>query len=505
MAGEKGIGSQIATGAAWMVGMRMLIRFTGIISTIILARILVPEDFGLIAMAMLLVAFLEAVSELSFDVVLIQNQKATRAHYNTVWTMQLLRGAGGAILLIALAEPGAWFFNEPRLAEIIYWLALGSLIEGATNIGIVDFRKKMEFHKDFTFLVAVKLISFFATIAAAVILRSYWALIIGMMTNQIARFLLSYVMSPFRPRLTLIHWREIFSFSKWLLVNNILQFLRRRFDSLLIGKILGPATLGLYTIAHEISSLAASELVAPIMRAVLPGFSKLADDEAALKRALMDGSAIIQTICLPVVAGIGLTAHLSIPLLLGNDWAGAVPLIQILTIHNIFYVAGTNLSPVLIAKGRPDLLGKLSIFANVLTLPAIAIGTIMWGGVGTAAMLSLSTFVIVIVNITVVLRLVNLCWMRWISAQWRPWLATLSMAGAVFGFEFIDFGAYGLLGHIAVLAATCLVGAVTFVSVQSLLWFLCGRPSGAELYILKMVNSRLPFSPIQRIVDKQPD
>ena len=498
---KESVGRQIARGATWMVAMRLMIRSIGLVSTLVLARLLVPADFGLVAMAMLMVAFLAAVSELSFDIVLIQKHDATRAHYDTVWTMQILRGLAWAVVVVAIAQPGAKFFNEPRLAELLYWLAVGIFIGGLSNVGTVDFRKHMAFHKDFAFQVLVKLISFMATMVAAFVLRSYWALIIGMLANQIAGCFLSYLFSPYRPSLTLVHWRSIFGFSKWLLFNNILQYLRNRADSLIIGRLLGAATLGLYTVALEISSLAASELVAPIMRAVLPGFSKLAHDDEALRRAFLQGSAIIQTICLPIAAGIGLTAHLAIPLLLGPKWAAAVPLIQVLTAYNLFYVVGTNLSPILLAKGRPDLLGKLAIIANVVTLPAMAVGTIFWGAIGTAVGLSAATGVLVGINLFVVSSLINLRWKECFYTQWRSWASVAAMSIAVLSFAAFNPAPPSLLGKAGDLVVSIVVGASSLISIQLILWWACGRPMGAESYLLEIAKrtwARRSHGPIAR-------
>lgn len=482
------IGQEIAKGAAWMVAMRLAIRGLGLVSTLILARLLVPADFGLVAMAMLMVGFLDAISAMSFDVVLIQKHDVTREDYDTVWTLQILRGIATAIILVAIAQPGAHFFNEPRLGPLIYWLAVGALIGGASNVGIVDFRKHMAFHKDFALQVLVKLSSFVATVVAAFALRSYWALIVGMLTSQVSNLILGFVVSSYRPRLSLAHWRPIFGFSKWLLFNNMLQYLRNRADSLFIGRLLGPATLGLYTIALEISSLAASELVTPIMRAVLPGFSKLAHDDAALRQAFLKGSAIIQTICMPVAAGIGLTAHLSVPLLLGPKWTNAIPLIEVLTAYNIFYIAGTNLSPIILAKGRPDILGKLALVANVLVLPAMLVGTLRWNAIGTAAALSLATCVAVVINVVVVSKLINLRWRDAFSTQWRCWASVIAMSLAVIAFDTAFPRAPTTLGTATALGGSILIGACTVVAVQLLLWRISGRPRGGESYILDIAR-----------------
>jgi O-antigen/teichoic acid export membrane protein len=137
----QGIGRKMAKGAAWMVGFKLLERSIGLISTIILARLLIPEDFGLIAMANAVIAVAELLQAFSFDVALIQNQQATREDYDTAWTLNILLAASCAVLLAAAAYPLSVFYGDPRVESVIYWLALGMLTQGFENIGIIAFRK----------------------------------------------------------------------------------------------------------------------------------------------------------------------------------------------------------------------------------------------------------------------------------------------------------------------------------------------------------------------------
>ena len=207
-----------------MVAMRLSIRFVGIISTIVLARLLVPADFGLVAMATMIFGLIEIMSQFGFDVVLIQKQNAGRDYYDTAWSLSILRGLVTTLAMYAGAGVAADFFGDPRLVEIVYILRLIAFAAGFTNIGIVDFRKDMNFGKNFQYMVSVKLCSFFVTLFFALVLRSYWALVIGIASNTVAQLGLSYYLHPYRPRWSLSRWREIMNFSKWLVLNNILIF-----------------------------------------------------------------------------------------------------------------------------------------------------------------------------------------------------------------------------------------------------------------------------------------
>ena len=245
----------MAKGAVWMVLFKFTERGLGLISTIILARLLLPADFGLIAMAVSIIAVLELLNSFGFDTVLIQNPDANRSHYDTAWTFNVIFGTASSLILFLLASPAAAFYDEPRLEMVIDFLAIGTFIQGLGNVGVVAFRKELEFNKEFKFLVAKKLISFCITVPLAFILKNYWALVIGMLAGKSAGMALSYLVHPYRPRFSLAARHELFQFSKWLLLNNLLFFLRFRSAHFIIGKTAGTHALGLYTIAYEISNL----------------------------------------------------------------------------------------------------------------------------------------------------------------------------------------------------------------------------------------------------------
>src|SRR6201998_4791603 len=141
------IGRAMAKGTGWTVGTQLTIQLIGMLSTMVLARLLVPADFGLVALATALSGALHAISEFSFDLALIQNQSAARREYDTAWTLSICRNAILAVALVAGARLIALSFADPRLEPVVYWLALGTFFNGFQNIAVVDFRKELAFHR----------------------------------------------------------------------------------------------------------------------------------------------------------------------------------------------------------------------------------------------------------------------------------------------------------------------------------------------------------------------
>ena len=181
----------MAKGALWMILARLGDRSLGFVSMIILVRLLSPDDFGLVAMGMSVIAICELLGQVGLDVALIQTPGATRRHYDTAWTFSVIISAVIAFVLLIIAAPAANFYHEPRLLPILLSLALGSLISGFENIGTVAFRKELLFNKEFQFFFGKKLAAFLVTVPLAFLLRSYWALIAGIVVGRLAGVSLS--------------------------------------------------------------------------------------------------------------------------------------------------------------------------------------------------------------------------------------------------------------------------------------------------------------------------
>ena len=145
------INKRIAVGAGWMVSLRWVDRFIGLVSIAILARLLLPIDFGLLGYAMVFLGTLDQLAMFNFQLVLIRDQDAPEERYSTAWTLEIIKGIILAAIMIAGAGAAADFFGEPKVEGILYWIAVVPIVRGLVNIGIVDFQKNMELHKVFLF------------------------------------------------------------------------------------------------------------------------------------------------------------------------------------------------------------------------------------------------------------------------------------------------------------------------------------------------------------------
>ena len=243
-ADEAEVGARTAVGAAWLIAWRMVTRALGLVSTLVLARLLVPADFGLVAMATTFAFAVEALSEIGLLEALVRRPDTDRAAYDTAFTMQVLRGlATGGLIAVGASALGAWF-DEPRLVPLLFVLAGLAVASGFENIGIVEFRRTLRFDVEFKLQFVPRICQFFVTIAAAWALQSYWALLIGIAVSKLGRLVMTYLIHPYRPGLTLSRWRELVGFSFWTWASSIATLVWERSDAFILGPVVGAAELG---------------------------------------------------------------------------------------------------------------------------------------------------------------------------------------------------------------------------------------------------------------------
>ncbi len=485
------VGRGIAKGAAWMVLLKLVERSIGLVSTLILARLLVPADFGLIAMAMSFAAVVELLWTFGFDSALIQNHSPDRRLYDTAWTLNICLGLTVACGLAAVAYPAAAFYGDPRLVPLLLCLAVGSMFQGFENVGVVAFRKELRFGMEFGYQLARKLSGFVVTVPLAFILQSYWALVAGIVAGRIASVAISFAAHPFRPRFSLHARESLFGFSKWLFLSSALYAVQSRTQDFVIGKISGPGALGIYNISHELSTLPTSEVVAPINRAVFPGFAKLAADPQALIQSYLRVLGITALITLPAGLCMASAAPWIVPILLGPKWLDAIPIIQILAIYGSMASLGSVFGPTFMALGRPRMLTVFTLLNVSLFVPLVAWGAIEHGVLGAAWASLAVVLVMVPTSHAVAARVLKLPLLQVLAQVWRPALAAVALFFVVDALVQV----LGTNGNALVLLPRLLLagaaGVSAYIAVLLGLWALSGRPDSAESLVLTELRTRL--------------
>ncbi len=488
------VGTRVIVGVIWMVILKITIRGLALISLTILARLLSPEDFGVVAMAMFVYALLDSIAWFGFDSALIQNQNAKASHYNTAFTFNVIFYTGVAVLLVILAQPAAAYYREPRVENILYVMAIGAFVFGFENIGIVDFRKNMQYQKDFQFMVSKKVIAFVVTIPLAFLWKNYWALVVGVLASRVGGTLMSYFLSSFRPRLSLKKAGELFGFSKWLFLNTFFFALRTRIAEPILGRMAGPVALGHFNMAYEISNMPTTELVAPINRAVFPGYAKIKDDLASMRAGYLKVIGVIALVALPAAAGIGVVAPLLVPVWLGDKWLDTIPLMQVLAFSGALAAIMTNAGSVFLAMGQPRKLALLGGLFVILLVALIIPMTERYGPIGAAWAYIITCLIVNPIQYAFVFRLIELKVSQFLGILVRPVVSTGVMYGSVY--MLIKWMATTSLALGLQLLFAVMAGGLIYLTMGLLMWFIAGKPDGAEQDLLErvwpIIRKRLP-------------
>lgn len=481
------VGRRVVKGAAWTVAARLSVRSLGLVSMIILARLLVPADFGLVALAFTVVGALDVATDFGFQWALIRKQMATRRDYDTVWSLSIIRNGIIALSLAASAHLFGQLFDEPKLESVLYVLALGMLIDGFTNVGIIDFIKDIEFHKEFFLLGAVKVTGFIITIALAFSWRDHWALVAGILGSNCMRVASSYALHRYRPRWSLHHWREYLGFGTSMLVCSVGNYLNTRLPILVLGKISGAQSVGVYTLANDIASFFAGEVLAPVRRAMIPGYVKLTDDTTALKQMFLDGFSLTLLIAGPINIGISLLAEPMVAVILGSQWMPAVQVIQVLAIASVMQSISPMGTNIFMATGRHRLM-----VLEVLVMFAVVAAVLPWnvaerGLYGAAFAIAVGSSVTAVVQLYVATRILRMERRKLLSQTWRALAALVVMVGAVTAFQAAS-ASMGVDTNARRLTAGVAVGVVAYIGSLAVLWQLAGRPKGPESLLIAFVR-----------------
>jgi O-antigen/teichoic acid export membrane protein len=485
---EAGLGLKIAIGSGTLVLIRAIDLAVGIVSVTILARMLAPEAFGLVALGATLVGLVEIFAELGLDIGLIRDRDADRADYDTAWTLQVLVGIGVAAILILLARPGAIFFRDPRVEMIVYALAVSKIVASFANIRIIDFRRDLEFNREFRFMVTVRLVSAALTILWAVIWRSHWALLAGIFTRSATSLILSYILAPYRPRFTLARLAKIMGFSRWLLLRGLLIGVNERVTNLMLGRLVSVESLAFYNLANEVNGTVITGLHAPVRRALYPGYARISDDRTKLSLAYVEVFSVLVLVGLPLVLGIGLLGPQIVLLFLGEKWAPAGPLLQVLCIAGIFRCFNTSGGLVYLVTGRPHVATGMAFFRLCALVPALYFFTKHYGVNGAAWAVTALAGVFLIVETTVETRFLGVSFKQLVAVSWRTVAAGVVMAAAVNLVQRIYLPDGGLIGMATAIALMAAAGATIYISTVLALWVVVGRPKGPEAKVLDLAT-----------------
>ncbi|HUS11512.1 MAG TPA: oligosaccharide flippase family protein [Pyrinomonadaceae bacterium] len=329
---------RIRSGVNWSVSSSLIGQLIGFVRSIVLARILAPEDFGLLGMALTIVAALNALTTMGLDRTIVANKFDTKAelkaHLDTVWSAEVIRSLLIALLVSASAFPMSRFYGQGQLKVIIPILGLASLVNGLQNIGLVILRKEISFARIFWYELTTNIIGIALTVALAVVMRNVWALVIGLLLTAVLGTVFSYIFHSYRPRLAFekVALRRSLSVGKFTLVIAIASYVTNMADNVMVGRLLGTGALGNYSLAFNIASAPIIVLVFALASVFFPAYAEIAAQPERLELAFTKVFSISSVIMLMSTLPLFLLSGEIIQLLFGVKWTTAGTVLRVLAL-----------------------------------------------------------------------------------------------------------------------------------------------------------------------------
>ncbi len=462
-------------GLGWNTIQSWSLRLVGFLVYPILARLLGPETYGLIALAGVFIAILDIFSDVSFGAAIEQRQELAPEHVNAIfWTflgLGLVLGGGS----IAAAPLVAAFFKEPALPPVIRWLSLVFFLKMISGVQTSLLRRELKMKA----LTSQTLCSVTAGSAVGLTMAfngwGVWSLVGQRLVTQLISTIMLWRLSPWRPQkqFSSRHFREIAGFGFSVMGNRVLGYLNQRLDQFLVGRFLGTVELGLYFNAHRLMSLATGLLIGSYSQITMPAFAKLQDDLPRIQSAFNQTCRFITLVAFPAFTSMAILAEELIVVLLGEQWRASAPVLQILSLSGMILAVQYVNGAAMMAMGRADLRLILLAIYGICNTIAFMIA-VRHGIVAVAAAYTICVFLLAPLDILLNRKLGIVSVRTLLRSIRAQGLAMVVMAAAVLLLKYQLLDGLTELSRLAIgLFSGVLIYGITVVMFERRLWSEC--------------------------------
>ncbi|MHC4423538.1 MAG: lipopolysaccharide biosynthesis protein [Planctomycetota bacterium] len=464
-------GRSIRGGAVMMIA-EVARFFLRIGSTVILARLLTPRHFGLIAMITAVTNFVMMFKDMGLSTATVQRREVNHAQISTLFWINTAIGFGLAALTATLAPVIAWFYGEPQLMAVTLVLAAAFIFSGLT----IQHQALLRRHMRFGALAAIEVTAIFVGVVTAVIAAcygaGYWSLVLMELTRAGVIAIGVWVASGWRPGWPRLRSgvRSMLAFGKNVTSFHVINYFARNSDKILLGRFYGSGVLGLYGRAYGLLMLPISQIRGPLSSVAMPALSRVQDDPKKYISYYTKLILLLSFVSMPLTAFLAVCSRSVIHLLLGNQWLGASGIFQILAITAFIQPVASTLGLVLLSLGQSGRFLRWGMFNSLVVVTSFAVG-IRWGAVGVASAYAAANYIVLVPALWYCFRQTPMSIAAFFKAIARPAVASLAMALAML------WGRTFLLGQpaIAVIGACFAIGFCTYLLAWSLM------PGGIQL------------------------
>ncbi|WP_374300694.1 lipopolysaccharide biosynthesis protein [Ferrovibrio sp.] len=367
---------------------KMVVQFA---TTIILARLLLPEAFGLVAMVAVLLTFLEMFKDLGLSAATVQRQSISHAEVSALFWINVALGTVAALLMVPLAPTLAWFYGEPALLKITLAFGIGFLVSGFSTQHLALLRRQMRFSLLAGIQMGAEILAMAAAVISAVAGAGYWALVIQRLVWAICLSAGGWLFCGWRPGrpAPLRQVRDLLGFGGNVTGSNLANLLVRNLDQILIGWYWGATQLGYYDRAYKILLVPVASLNLPLFSVAMPTLSRLADQPARYRRAYLRVVEKLNMATMPAAAILIAAPDLVVHLLFGPQWAAAAPIMAWLGLATLYQPILQTFGWLLMTQNRTAEMLRWGTICSAITAAGVTAG-LPFGAAGVAAGFALS-------------------------------------------------------------------------------------------------------------------
>lgn len=473
-------------GAAWAVGMRWGTRALGLINTLVMARILMPSEYGIVAMGSAVAGLIHALLDFGAGTALLRKTQLDSDDINSAWTLRVLQGILVGLLLVVLSPVASTYYSEPRVKVVLWVFGVSVIAAGTTNIGLILAHKNYNFAIEFKVSIVSTVFRVLTTIAAGLILGDYRALILGIVIGEISSAVLSYVMHPYRPRWNTRKIGEIWDVTKWLMLSSAGTFFVRRIDELVGGRIAdSPGLFGTYSVGSDLGQLPTSEVGPAMQRALLPLLSSMSGLNKDVNSVVIKVISAINTVTLPLGLGLAALAEPFTAVVLGQNWSETPFYIAGFAVVGVLQSMPGPINTLLVMRGHTKQHSMAVwfgfgafVFASFMLVPTLSLAGLVWARVLGAAVgfgwTVMSARALCELSLRALLR-----------GMWRPAVGALLMYALV---RWVSLLFDSPLEQLLIGVAT---GVACYVGWCLLVWRVVGCPDGLESMTLDWLKRKI--------------
>lgn len=384
-------------GISWLGTFRILFRGLTYLKLAIIARILTPTQFGITDLAILVLAFIEVLTETGINIFIIQEDEEIDKYINTAWVISIIRGVLITLLIILLSPLIVEYFNSPETLPLLYLISLVPFLRGFINPSVAKFLKNLEYKKHFFYRSSITFFEILTTILVVYFTKNPSGIVWGLIAGAVWEIILTFIVARPIPHfiLDISLFRNVMRRGIWLTITGIFNYLYLNIDDFVVSKLLGKAPLGLYMRSFSISLLPITEIADVFAQTTFPIYVKLIKEPQRLKKAYYRTLYIVSLLVIPVGIIFYFFPERIILIILGDQWLSSAAALKVLAVFGTVRAILTTSIGLFYSTKRQDIMTRLTFISFLGLVLTIVPFVMKWGIVG-AGLSSLTGTIITI-------------------------------------------------------------------------------------------------------------